>query len=83
MNNKHRKTLKAIFATPTNGNIEWREIESLLKAIGCEVLEETGSAVSFKKDGFKVTFHRPHPSKIALKYRVKRIQKFLDKLETN
>jgi hypothetical protein len=35
MNRKLRKTLKAIF-------MEWREIESLLVAIGCRVLEGNG-----------------------------------------
>jgi len=58
MNNKHRKTLAAIFTDPVNGNMEWREIESLLVAIGCRMLEGSGSTVTFEKDGLRATFHR-------------------------
>jgi hypothetical protein len=30
----HRRTVEEIFAHPTSGNIEWRQVESLLAAIG-------------------------------------------------
>jgi hypothetical protein len=30
----HRDTIKKIFAHPTSANIEWRQVESLLAAIG-------------------------------------------------
>ena len=71
----------AIFADPVNDNMEWREIESLLVAIGCRVLEGSGSTVTFEKDGLRVTFHRPHPDKAALRYRVKDSRKFLLELK--
>lgn len=81
MNRKYRKTLTAIFTDPVNGNMEWREIESLLVAIGCRVLEGSGSTVTFEKDGLRVTFHRPHPDKAALRYRVKDARNFLSELK--
>jgi hypothetical protein len=81
MNRKYRKTLMSIFADPVNGNMEWREIESLLVAIGCRVLEGSGSTVTFEKDGLRVTFHRPHPDKAALRYRVKDARNFLIELK--
>jgi len=81
MNRKYRKTLIAIFADPINGNMEWREIESLLVAIGCRVLEGSGSTVTFEKDGLRVTFHRPPPDKAALRYRVKDARNFLIELK--
>lgn len=71
----------AIFADPVNDNMEWREIESLLVAIGCRVLEGSGSTVTFEKDGLRVTFHRPHPGKAALRYRVKDARNFLLELK--
>ena len=77
MNNTHRKTLAAIFADPVNGAIEWRRIEALLVAVGCEVLEGTGSSVTFEKDGLRVRFHHPHPAKEALRYRVRDARAFL------
>ena len=80
MNSKHTKTLEIVFTDPVNGNIEWSRLESLLVAIGCQVIEGSGSSVTFEKDGKKAYFHRPHPQKEALKYRVKDIREFLTKL---
>ena len=80
MNKTHQKTLQAIFANPIQGNIEWTRIEALLLAIGCRVVEGHGSSVTFEKNGLKVFFHRPHPQKEALRYRVKDTQAFLEKI---
>ncbi len=77
MNSKHRKTLKIIFTDPINGNIEWRKIEALFLAIGASRTERAGSAVSFVLNDIRVDFHRPHPDKAALRYRVKDARKFL------
>lgn len=60
--------------------MEWREIESLLVAIGCRIVEGKGSSVTFEKDGLRATFHRPHPDKAALRYRVKDVRNFLAEL---
>jgi hypothetical protein len=78
---KHRKTLEAIRTDPVNGNIEWARIESLLVALGCRVVEGAGSSVTFEREGLRATFHRPHPGKEALRYRVKAVREFLDRLE--
>lgn len=80
MNNKHYKTLAMLFSEPINGNVEWSRIESLLVAIGCQVIEGSGSSVTFEKAGKRAYFHRPHPKKEALKYRVKLVRAFLIKL---
>jgi HicA toxin of bacterial toxin-antitoxin, len=82
VNNKHRKTLKAIWTEPVNGNMEWSKIEALLIALGCTVVEGAGSAVMFELRGCRANFHRPHPGKEALRYRVKDVRHFLQKLET-
>ena len=80
MNSKHRKTLVALMATPVNGNIEWAHIEALLLALGCRVIEGPGSAVTFEHQGRKANFHRPHPGKEALRYRVLAALEFLKKI---
>lgn len=80
MNSAHRKTLAAIFAEPANGALEWSRIESLLLAIGCRRVEGSGSSVTLEKDGAKVFFHRPHPGKEALRYRVKDAREFLQRI---
>ncbi len=77
MNNAQRKTLQAIFADPLKGALEWRRIESVLVAAGCTVTEGSGSSVTFEKDGLRVRFHRPHPNKDALRYRVRDARDFL------
>jgi HicA toxin of bacterial toxin-antitoxin, len=77
MNSAHRKTLAAVFADPVNGALEWRRIEALLVAVGCTRVEGSGSSVTFEHGGLKVFFHRPHPGKEALRYRVRDARTFL------
>ena len=76
MNNTHRKTLSALFAEPANGALEWRRVEALLLAVG-KVVEGSGSSVMFESGGLKVRFHRPHPGKEALRYRMRDARIFL------
>ena len=80
MNNSQRATLERVFADPVNGNLAWPRIESLLKSVGCSVVEGKGSAVTFEHGGRKLTLHRPHPGKEALRYRVLAVRSFLDRL---
>ncbi len=78
MNSKHKKTLKIIFTNPVNGNIEWRKIEALFLALGAIRTKRAGSAVSFILNNIRADFHRPHPDKASLRYRVKDARKFLE-----
>ncbi len=80
MKAKHSKTLAAIFAKPVNGNMEWHRIEALLVAVGCRTIEAPGSGVTFEKDGIRAYFHRPHPEKVALIYRIRDAREFLTKI---
>lgn len=63
-----------------NGALEWSRIEALLVAVGCRRIEGAGSSVTFEKDGVRAYFHRPHPRKDALRYRVKDAREFLQKI---
>lgn len=76
MNNKHQKTLLAIFSIPTPVNLEWARIENLLIAIGCEVIEGNGSRVRFVYEQHVAAFHRPHPQKEAKAYQVRAARDF-------
>ena len=78
MNRTHRKTLAAVFADPISGNIEWRRIEGLLKAAGCEIIKGSGSRITVLHEGRKATFHRPHPGKDALRYHIRAAHEFLE-----
>jgi hypothetical protein len=77
VNSKHRKTLQAIWRTPTSATIAWADIESLLVAVGCETIEGPGSAVSFRRGERIEFFHRPHPQKEAKRYQVRAVKAFL------
>jgi hypothetical protein len=80
MNSKQRKTLAAIFAEPVPASIAWADIESLLRAVGCRVIEGSGSRVRFERDGIIADFHRPHPEKEAKRYQVRGARHFLAEL---
>lgn len=80
MNAAHYKTLTAIFTNPTSKSLEWRRIEALLLALGCQVIEGNGSRVRFAKDASIATFHRPHPTKEAKPYQVRDVRQFLENL---
>jgi hypothetical protein len=80
MNNRHRKTLAAVFADPVSGTIEWSAIEGLLLAAGARLVEGRGSRVRFEKDGAVATFHRPHPAKEAKRYQVRDARDFLERI---
>lgn len=77
MNSKHRRTLVAIFTDPVPASIEWADLEGLLLASGCEVIEGSGSRVRFIGGGMVMTFHRPHPAKEAKRYQVRDAREFL------
>ena len=81
MNKTHRKTLEAIFQQPVPNTLEWRRIESLLQAVGANVIEGSGSRVRFELNGVIGTFHRPHPQKEAKPYQVRDAREFLEKAE--
>jgi hypothetical protein len=80
MNAKQRKTLADVFTDPASGTIKWASIESLLKAVGCRVVEGGGSRVKFEVNGVIASFHRPHPEPTAKHYQVRDAREFLTKL---
>jgi hypothetical protein len=42
LSSRHRDTVKKIFSHPTSRNLEWREVVSLLEAIGSVTHEHNG-----------------------------------------
>lgn len=80
VNSKQRKTLQAVLRTPVSATIVWDDIERLLVGVGCEVVEGSGSAVAFHRDGEVEYFHRPHPEKEAKRYQVRAVKGFLERL---
>ena len=78
MNKRHRETLGKVFQTPVPASLAWRDIESLLLAVGARTVEGNGSRVRFELNGVVATFHRPHPAKEAKPYQVRDARRFLE-----
>lgn len=78
VDNKHRRTLDAVFEQPERANIAWRDIEALVVALGGEVSEGSGSRVRVALNGVRAVFHRPHPRKEANKATVRSVRRFLE-----
>jgi hypothetical protein len=77
MNNKHRRTLEAVFEDPVRSNIAWRDIEALFEALGAEISEGLGSRIRVFLNGVRADFHRPHPRKETDKGAVRSVRRFL------
>ncbi len=77
MNSKQKNTLDAIYTTPTQSGILWTDIESLLRAVGTDISQGSGSRVRCALNGVKAVFHRPHPERTANKGTVEDVRKFL------
>jgi hypothetical protein len=77
MNRRQRQLLTQIFQDPAPANLRWTEIESLLRALGVEVHERSGSRVLFVLNGVRAVFHRPHPRPEAKRGAVRAVRDFL------
>ena len=78
MDNKHRKTLEAIFEKPERANILWRDVESLFTALDAEISEGNGSRVRVALKDVRAVFHRPHLRKETNKGAVRSVRRFLE-----
>ncbi len=80
VNSRHARTLKAVFSEPTPASIAWSDIEALLLAVGCRLIEGAGSRVRFAHGDAVAAFHRPHPAKEAKRYQVRDARVFLERI---
>lgn len=78
MNSKQKKVYEKIFKNPVQSDIEWAEIENLLKSIGANISEGNGSRVRIELNGERAVFHRPHPERVTDKGAIKSMRRFLD-----
>ena len=77
MRTKHQRTLARVFARPTRSGIRWADIESLLQALGVEIIEAAGSRVHLVGDSKAIVVHRPHPRPETARATVRQIATFL------
>jgi hypothetical protein len=78
MNSAQRKTLEAIFETPTRADVRWSKVEGLVKALGGDVTEGRGSRVRFRLGERVATFHGPHPQRVTGKATLEDVRQFLE-----
>jgi hypothetical protein len=77
LNNKQQSTLSEIFRNPLHANLEWDDIESLIRALGGEISEGAGSRVRIYLNGVRAVFHRPHRANKTDKGAIKSVRRFL------
>jgi hypothetical protein len=76
VNHHHTRTLHAIFAHPAGANIDFKDVESLLRALGAEVENKHGRGIGVALKGRSAAFH--HADHDVPKAEVFRIRKFLE-----
>ncbi len=81
MNRKHKRTLDSIVEKPERSDIPWKDIETLIGALGGEISEGRGSRVRIFLNGIRAVFHRPHPKRVTDKGVVKSMRRFLKEAE--
>jgi hypothetical protein len=74
----HDRTLQRIFTIPVPSDINWRDIENLLRHHGAEITEGRGSRIRVVLNGIRAVFHRPHPKKETARGAVRSVREFLE-----
>lgn len=77
MNRKQKRTLEAIFKIPVQSGVPWKDIEALLRALGGDIAEGSGSRIRIALNGVRAVFHRPHPRKETDKGALCEMRRFL------
>lgn len=60
MSHKHRNVLQSIFHDPLPGNVQWREVESLLRHLGAEIEPSHGARFRVILNRHEFFVHHPH-----------------------
>lgn len=77
MNNKSKKTLKAVFERPARSDVAWSDVESLFRVLGARLSEGSGSRVRVSLNDEIAVFHRPHPKRVIGKACLTSVRRFL------
>ncbi len=81
MNRKNQRALDRIIEKPERSDIPWKDIESLIVALGGDISEGRGSRVRIYLNGVRAVFHRPHPKRVTDKGAVSSMRRFLKEAE--
>lgn len=78
LSKKHQQIFDQIFQDPIRSDVEWKDIEKLLIALGAEITEGKGSRVRIYLNNVRAVFHRPHPRKETDKGALRSVRRFLN-----
>ena len=77
---RHRRTLGRVLERPTPADIRWADIESLLRGLGIEIVERSGSRVQLRRGSINTVVHKPHPQPETGRETVRDIAVFLNRI---
>lgn len=77
MSHKHEQILRSIFHDPSPHNLQWREVESLLKHLGAELENVAGARQRVRIGKVETVLHRPHHSNELDRAGIKHLREFL------
>ena len=77
LTSKHVRTLTAVFENPARADVRWSDVETLLRALGAEIKQGSGSRVRITLNNRRMTFHEPHPQPTIVKDAVRSVRRFL------
>jgi hypothetical protein len=77
MSHKHDNLIRAIFTDPISVNLQWREIESLLRHLGAAIESLSGTRIRVKLNGAEGILHRPHGGNALGRQDVQHLREYL------
>lgn len=77
MSHKHAQVLRSLFHDPPPHNLQWREIESLLKHVGAEFDNLPGARLRVSLGKAEAILHRPHHGNEIDRQGVRQLRDFL------
>lgn len=77
MSHKHARILTEVFRDPVQGNIHWRDVQSLLQNLGAEISFTRGARLHVSLNGRDGVVHRPHHSGVCAKQEVRHLRQYL------
>ena len=77
LSSKPTRTLAAIFENPVRADIRWADIETLLRALGADIKQGSGSRVRVTLSDRHMNIHVPHPQPTIFKDGVRSVRRFL------
>lgn len=77
MSHRHLNLVRSLFQEPVNGNIHWRDVESLLHHVGAEVETLSGNRLHVRLGRAEAVLHRPHHGNTLDRSGVRAVRGFL------